>query len=400
MDSHQMAEPEGLWQNLESQISDLQTPRRQSHKPALLWLRRCGVAAAIAILAAVGYKALHTTDIDISSAIPDDIMAKAPSANTPSSQAAAIADEPHAAARVHTAMLLARAASQRSITTSATNKQTSTKAESEAAATTGNAEEKAAAQPSLNEETASQTTPPRHYGSTSDYGDNDYTLFAENKRSSYNHRHMVGLSLSASGLQLAQNNNGLANRVLSGGMAYENKYFAVNSAASAHSNIPLHHKMPVNVSLKAKFGIANRFFAEGGLSYSLLRSDGEDMSASVDQSLHYLGIPVNFGFMVWQNKRIRIYTYAGGEMQKLVSGKLKSTYKVDAPLTESTNLSEKKLQWSIGAGAGIDVGILPTLSIFAEPGVKHYFDNGSQIDNIYKEKPTNFNLQLGLRFDL
>lgn len=402
MESHEMAEPKGLWQNLESQMRDFEAvPRKQSTKPLVLWLRRCGVAAAIAILSAIGYKALHTSDIDISSAIPDDIVAKAPSSCGSPAQMATGADEPHASANVHVAMLLARAASQRSFASSHDTPITANAAtqKTDAEATGGDAETAAESRPSAAENTANASTTPRHYGNVSANTGNDYPLLAENRRQAYRN-HTTALSISASGLQLSNNSNGIPDRVLSSGLTYNNRYFTVNNAAAAYSNIPLHHKMPVNVSLKAKFGITNRLFAEGGISYSLLRSDGDDMSAQVTQDLHYLGIPVNFGFVVWQNKRIRVYTYAGGEMQKLVSGKLKSTYKVESPLTESTNLCEKKLQWSVGAGAGIDVGILPTLSIFAEPGVKYYFDNGSQIDNIYKEKPTNFNLQLGLRFDL
>ena len=40
------------------------------------------------------------------------------------------------------------------------------------------------------------------------------------------------------------------------------------------------------------------------------------------------------------------------------------------------------------------------LSIYAEPGVAYYFDNKSSLRTIYQEKPFNFNLNLGLRFNL
>jgi hypothetical protein len=44
--------------------------------------------------------------------------------------------------------------------------------------------------------------------------------------------------------------------------------------------------------------------------------------------------------------------------------------------------------------------IIPQLSLYTEPGVRHYMDNGSTINNYFKDKPTSFYLQLGLRFDL
>lgn len=40
------------------------------------------------------------------------------------------------------------------------------------------------------------------------------------------------------------------------------------------------------------------------------------------------------------------------------------------------------------------------VGLYVEPGVSYYFDNGSSVSNIYKEKPLNFNLEFGLRFSL
>lgn len=37
------------------------------------------------------------------------------------------------------------------------------------------------------------------------------------------------------------------------------------------------------------------------------------------------------------------------------------------------------------------------VGIYAEPGLSYYFDNGSNIETIYSEKPLNFNLNIGLR---
>ena len=39
------------------------------------------------------------------------------------------------------------------------------------------------------------------------------------------------------------------------------------------------------------------------------------------------------------------------------------------------------------------------ISLYAEPGIVYYFDDGSDISTIRKEKPFNINLQAGLRFN-
>ena len=40
------------------------------------------------------------------------------------------------------------------------------------------------------------------------------------------------------------------------------------------------------------------------------------------------------------------------------------------------------------------------LGIYAEPGFSYYFDNGSFVETVYRERPFNFSLSLGLRFNL
>ena len=58
------------------------------------------------------------------------------------------------------------------------------------------------------------------------------------------------------------------------------------------------------------------------------------------------------------------------------------------------------MQWSANASLGIQFDVIPQLGIYAEPGAKYYFDNGSHIDNVFKDKKLNFNLQFGLRWNI
>ena len=67
---------------------------------------------------------------------------------------------------------------------------------------------------------------------------------------------------------------------------------------------------------------------------------------------------------------------------------------------ENSTLSEKRMQWSMQGAAGMEYDITPSLGIYIEPGVSHHFDNHSDIQNIYKDKPWNFSLNLGFRLNL
>ncbi|MDD6112118.1 MAG: RNA polymerase, partial [Prevotellaceae bacterium] len=47
-----------------------------------------------------------------------------------------------------------------------------------------------------------------------------------------------------------------------------------------------------------------------------------------------------------------------------------------------------------------EYNLTPTLGIYLEPGVSHHFNNHSDIQNIYKDKPWNFNLNFGFRLNI
>ena len=61
-------------------------------------------------------------------------------------------------------------------------------------------------------------------------------------------------------------------------------------------------------------------------------------------------------------------------------------------------MSIDKLQFSVVAAAGLQFNITDRFGIYAEPGMSYYFDNGSEVSTIYKDRPFNFDMKIGLRF--
>ncbi len=167
------------------------------------------------------------------------------------------------------------------------------------------------------------------------------------------------------------------------------------------------HKIPVKVGLTARYNITGRLGVETGLTYSILSSavkignseTGKNWSTG-NQTLHYLGIPLNISFNILNSRYINIYVTGGGMMEKSISGSIKTDEYVDGKFdrTLTTNISPKGLQWSVNAAAGVQANILPQLGFFVEPGVSHHFKNGSRVRSIYTDKPTDFSLGFGLRY--
>lgn len=395
MADHTMAEPEGLWQSIEQRLD---AAPRQHAAVMPLWVRRAGVAAAAALLlGALAYVLTLGVEHDMAMRV-EQIAINEPSRHsatndgnsTPvlaqSTPVAADASRGDAYRAARVALNMAKAASDLQQESAA--KQPADNAQPAAATVTD-----ANATPSVAKQGTDEKTPAKKtYASR--LADTDYGTIAENRS---NNRSRLSAGIYASGLPTGNSSNGLNSKYY---VAQDMMNSSTWTSPTKRNTMPkLHHSMPLNVGVKVRYGITHRLFAETGVSYSYLRSHGDDAQKSYQQRLHYLGVPVDLGYTFWSNNRLKAYVKGGAEMQKLVSGRLTSTYNVVEPFAETESVKERGAQWSVGAGVGFEVKALPKLSIYVEPSVKHYFDNGSTISSTFKDNDTNFSLQVGLRLN-
>ncbi len=165
------------------------------------------------------------------------------------------------------------------------------------------------------------------------------------------------------------------------------------------------HHQPIKFGMSVRYNIDNRWSLQTGLTYSRLCSDfsysrGTE-SYVVEQNLHYVGLPVNASYSLVKTNRINLYTTVGGEIEKLVKGESKQTFE-NASKANSNNVSvkENNPMFSLNAAIGGEYRFSKDVSVYVEPGVSHHFNNGSNVENIYKDTPTNFNLNIGIRVNL
>ena len=175
-------------------------------------------------------------------------------------------------------------------------------------------------------------------------------------------------------------------------------------AESNPKRVDFDHNHPIKVGMSVKYCIDNRWSLSSGLTYSYLRSTFDysegKVSASGVQKLHYVGIPLAASYNVLSGKKLKLYLTAGGEMQKLVSGNATMDGVNVSDENKKHDIREGGMQWSLNAAAGLEYNIVDNLGIYLEPGVTHYIDNNSGVDNYYKYKPTNFSLNVGLRLSI
>ena len=167
-----------------------------------------------------------------------------------------------------------------------------------------------------------------------------------------------------------------------------------------------HHKMPVKVGVGLGIRLSSKWYILTGLNYSFLDSSFEakleSMTSRTDQHLHYLGIPLGVQYKILQNRFLDFYVNGGMETEKLIYGKSRiTTTSLDSDVTKLTNrVYDKKFNYSVGASVGLAVKFGRTFSIYAEPGISYHFKNGSELTTVYTERPLDFSLNVGFRFNL
>lgn len=166
------------------------------------------------------------------------------------------------------------------------------------------------------------------------------------------------------------------------------------------------HHLPIRIGLSVAYALTDRLSISSGLTYTRLSSDIKDASRESkyigEQRLHYVGIPVNVSYKVASFRWLGLYGTAGVLAEKCVSGTTDEGYVENNTIkyTNTQDISSKPLQMSVNAGVGIQFDFIDNVGIYAEPGLSYYFDDGSALQTIYKEKPLNFNLNVGVRFKL
>lgn len=176
---------------------------------------------------------------------------------------------------------------------------------------------------------------------------------------------------------------------------FDERYMAMIPTADLYEETK--HHQPISVGMQVGFHLLPKLKLSTGLVYTKVSSDFisgvYDTRTVSTQDLHYIGIPLNLSYSVWEYKGLHTYVTAGGEG----AVNIKNHTETDGEVKES---KRDKMQWSTNASVGIQYDFIPQLGVYVEPGMKYYFDNGSQIENIFKDKKLNFNIQFGLRFNI
>ena len=175
-----------------------------------------------------------------------------------------------------------------------------------------------------------------------------------------------------------------------------------------------HHRQPLRFGLSLRYRLNNRWSLESGFFLTFHSSELTSTtiapenpsqpleSCHADQNLTYIGIPLHANYQLWGNRRFSVYATAGGAVEKMIRGRQNVETRRAGQLQEQyeRSVTIHPLQLSLDGGVGAEYKFADHFSLFAEPTIGYYFDNGSAVSTIYQDQPLNFNLNVGLRLSL
>jgi hypothetical protein len=165
----------------------------------------------------------------------------------------------------------------------------------------------------------------------------------------------------------------------------------------------IRHKVPVTFGLSVYYSLGKRWGIGTGLNYTKLSSElhsGSDNNyIKGDQTVHYIGIPVQVNYNVIQKGKFTGYITGGALVEKPIAGNITTSYVVDGKIKETSKerVEPKPLQFSVNTAVGFQLKLIDKVGIYAEPGIGYHFKEETAPNTIYKEKPIHFNMKFGIR---
>ena len=179
-----------------------------------------------------------------------------------------------------------------------------------------------------------------------------------------------------------------------------------SAASSSVGMLPVsepRHYFPVSVGLELKYSFLNDRLGVGlGVNYTFLNSQYDALvdrtyEGDVEQSIHYIGVPLNFYVNILSGKRLTFYANAGCMVERAV--------RVDYDITDLYGIRYRKsldpvgVQWSANVGIGLEYRIWDFMGIYVDPRLTYFFDC-DQPYSVRTEQPLQFILELGFRFHI
>jgi len=161
------------------------------------------------------------------------------------------------------------------------------------------------------------------------------------------------------------------------------------------------HLPPVSFGFLVRKNLDKVWSLESGLVYTYMLSTFDNQGTQRRDAklhLHYIGVPLNIVFRIWNNPIFEVYISGGGMVEKgLQSVYIQNEYYGNQIFTTNAQTNIDGLQWSLNGAIGTTYKLQRNIGIYFEPKFSYFFDNNQPV-SARTDKPIVVGLTAGLRF--
>ena len=157
---------------------------------------------------------------------------------------------------------------------------------------------------------------------------------------------------------------------------------------STPSDVQYRHDLPLTFGLLAKVGLLPWLGVESGVEYTYLHSVADSYTGTLDQRLHFIGVPVRLDARIWSNSSFELYAALGGKAEKCVSA-----------ILGQIQCDEPRLQWAAELASRVRYNVWDNVSVYIQPELSWYFTQ-TDLLTYRTDHPLCFSVNVGFGFDL
>ena len=165
--------------------------------------------------------------------------------------------------------------------------------------------------------------------------------------------------------------------------------------------------LPFAVGVGATYNFASRWSVGIGLRYTMLTrtfvGDYYDvdefpyLNTDIDNSQHWLGIPVNLYFDALRSRYWNFHTFVGVTTEFLLDNDF-LVHAAPKDIHYHQNKDWDPAQLSFGAGLGIEFRFMDNVGVYLDPSLRYYLGTSRQPRSIRTVQPLRLDVEGGLRF--
>ena len=165
--------------------------------------------------------------------------------------------------------------------------------------------------------------------------------------------------------------------------------------------------LPFAVGVGATYNFASRWSVGIGLRYTMLTRtfvgdyyDSDEfpyLQTDIDNSQHWLGIPVNLYFDALRSRYWNFHTFVGCTAEFLLDNDF-LVHASPRDIHYHQNDGWDPAQLSFGAGLGIEFRFMDNVGVYLDPSLRYYLGTSKQPRSIRTVQPLRLDVEGGLRF--